>query len=423
MRLKAFGAALNNIYRSLKYRNYRLFFAGQSVSLIGSWMQRVALPWLVYRLTDSPFMLGLVGFTNQVPALLVAPFAGVLIDRLDRRKVIIATQALAMVQAFTLAGLYYAGKLEVWNIIALGMILGVVNAFDIPARQSFVVRMVEKKGDLGNAIALNSSMVHAARLIGPTIAGIIIAATNEGVCLVVNGFSFAFVIVSLLMMRVSPDRLRKARTRVWKEFRTGFRYAFGSRFIRAVLFLVAIVAVMGMPYAVLLPVFAREVAHGGPRTFGFLMAASGSGALAGALHLASRRGAQGLGRLIPAAAAFFGVALAAFSLSTSFVLSMVLLFAAGVGQILTMASSNTVIQSICDEDKRGRVMSFYVMAFMGMVPFGNLLAGTMANWMGAPHTVLICGLVCALGAAASWRSLAAIEPRLRGTAARPGPAD
>ena len=423
MTLRALRAAFRNIYRSLKYRNYRLFFAGQSVSLIGSWMQRVALPWLVYRLTDSPFMLGLVGFTNQIPGLIIAPVAGVLIDRLDRRKVIIATQTLAMVQAFTLAGLYYAGKLEVWNIIALGMILGVVNAFDIPARQSFVVRMVEKKEDLGNAIALNSSMVHAARLIGPTIAGIIIAATSEGVCLVVNGISFAFVIVSLLMMRVGPDRVLRARRRALEEFRAGFRYAFGSRFIRAVLLLVATVAVMGMPYAVLLPVFAREVVHGGPRTFGFLMAASGSGALAGALYLASRRGAQGLGRLIPTAAAFFGVALAAFSLSTSFVLSMALLFAAGVGQILTMASSNTVIQSICDEDKRGRVMSFYVMCFMGTVPFGNLLAGTMASWMGAPNTVLVCGSICALGAVASWRALAAIEPRLARAAARPGPAD
>jgi MFS family permease len=420
MRPKAFGAALRHTYRSLKYRNYRLFFAGQSVSLIGSWMQRVALPWLVYRLTDSPFMLGLVGFTNQVPGLVIAPVAGVVIDRLDRRKVILATQALAMVQAFTLAGLYYAGKLEVWNIIVLGMLLGIVNAFDIPARQSFVVRMVERREDLGNAIALNSSMVHAARLIGPTIAGIIIAATSEGVCLLVNGMSFAFVIVSLLMMRVAPDRFRRTRSRVLQEFRTGFRCAFGSRFIRPILLLVALVALMAMPYAVLLPVFAREVVHGGPRTFGFLMAASGSGALTGALYLASRRGAVGLGRLIPSAAALFGLFLVAFSLSRSLPLSLVLLFCVGACQILTMASSNTVIQTICDEDKRGRVMSFYVMCFMGTVPLGNLLAGTLADRLGAPGAVMLCGTICALASVLLWRSLASVEPTLRRAATRDG---
>lgn len=403
---------LRNIFRSLQYRNYRLFFSGQSISLIGTWIQRIATPWLVYHLTDSAFLLGLVGFAGQIPTFLIAPFAGVLTDRWNRYHLLIATQILAMIQALVLAGLYFTGSITVWEIVILSMFLGVVNAFDVPARQSFVVEMVEKKEDLGNAIALNSSMVNGARLLGPSIAGILIALTGEGVCFLLNGLSYIFVIVSLLMMRVSPRSVQRKDTHVVHELKEGFRYAFGFRPIRYIILLLALISLMGMPYTVLMPVVAKDILHGGAHTFGFLMGASGLGALTGAFFLASRKNAMGLDRLIPIAAAVFGLGLVVFSFSHLFILSMVIMVFIGLGMMMQMAASNTILQTIVDDDKRGRVMSFYTMAFMGAAPFGSFLAGALAKAVGAPYTILFGGVACIIGAILFARKLPEIKTHI-----------
>jgi MFS family permease len=323
-------------------------------------MQRIALPWLVYRLSGSPFLLGVVGFAGQIPASLLAPFAGVLIDRWNRHHILVATQILAMIQALALAFLFFIGALEVWHIILLGIFLGVINAFDMPARQSFVVEMVENREDLGNAIALNSSMVNGARLLGPSIAGALIAATGEGICFLLNGLSYLFVIVSLLMMKVTPRKVKNRDTQVLQGLKEGFSYAFGFAPVRAIILLLGLVSLMGMPYTVLIPVFVKEILHGGSHTFGFLMGASGVGALIGAFYLASRKSVLGLGKIIPLSAAVFGLGLIAFSLSRLFLLSLVLMLITGFGMIMQMASSNTILQTIVDDDKRGRVMSFYM---------------------------------------------------------------
>ena len=390
-------AGLRSIIRALRYRNYRLFFGGQSISLIGTWMQRIALAWLVYRLTNSAFLLGLVGFSGQIPTFLFASFAGVLVDRWNRHRMLVVTQVLSMVQALTLSLLVLTGTVRVWHIVVLSLILGIVNAFDIPARQSFVVEMVEGKEDLGNAIALNSSMVNAARLLGPSMAGILIAAVGEGICFLINGLSYLAVVVALLAMRTRPRNSKQRSSWIRQDLRDGFMYAFGFAPIRAILFLLGLVSLMGMPYVVLMPVFAKDVLHGGPHALGFLMGASGVGALVGALYLASRKSVLGLGRLIPVTASVFGAGLVAFSLSHVLVLSLVLMLVVGFGQMVQMASSNTILQTIVEDDKRGRVMSFYTMAFMGMAPFGSLLAGTLASKIGAPNTLMIGGIACLFG--------------------------
>lgn len=390
--------SLKIMFRSFRYKNYRLFFGGQSISLIGTWIQRIALPWLVYRLSGSPFLLGLVGFAGQIPTFLLSPFAGVVSDRWNRHHILIVTQLLAMIQALVLASLFFTGGIKVWHVILLGTALGCVNAFDMPARQSFVIEMVESKEDLGNAIALNSSMVNSARLLGPSIAGVLIAATGEGICFLLNGLSYLFVIASLLLMNVAPQKAKPQNTRVWQRLKEGFSYAFGFSPIRFPILLLGLVSLMGMPYIVLMPVFAKEILHGGSHTFGFLMGASGIGALAGAFYLASRKSVLGLEKIIPLSAAIFGTGLMAFSLSRVFWLSLALMFITGLGLITQMASSNTILQTIVDDDKRGRVMSFYAMAFLGTAPFGSLLAGGLASRIGAPNTLIIGGISCVLGA-------------------------
>jgi len=390
---------LRIIFRSLRYRNYRLFFMGQSISLIGTWIQRLALPWLVYRLTGSAFLLGLVGFAGQIPTFLLTPFTGVLTDRWNRYHILIGTQILAMIQALILSFLFFTGAIQVWHIILLSIFLGFVNSFDMPARQAFVVEMVEKREDLGNAIALNSSMVNSARLLGPSIAGVLIAATGEGTCFLLNGLSYLFVIGSLLMMKITPKKAKIQEGRVLQGLKEGFSYVFGFAPIRSIILLLGLVSLMGMPYAVLMPVFAKEILHGGSHTFGFLMGASGVGALAGALYLASRKSILGLGKIIPLSAAVFGFGLIAFSLSRFFYLSLTLMLITGLGMIIQMASSNTILQTIVDDDKRGRVMSFFAMAFVGTAPFGSLLAGALASSLGAPNTLVIGGISCVLGAA------------------------
>jgi MFS family permease len=392
------SAGLGMIFRSFQYRNYRLFFGGQSISLIGTWIQRIATPWLVYHLTGSAFLLGLIGFAGQIPTFIIAPFAGVLTDRWNRYHILICTQIAAMIQALILAFLYFTGVIEIWQIVLLNVFLGCVNAFDTPARQSFVIEMVEKREDLGNAIALNSSMVNGARLLGPSIAGILIAFFGEGICFLLNGISYLFVIASLLMMKVTPRRIIRKDTHVLKEMKEGFSYAFGFIPMKYIIFLLSLVSLMGMQYTVLMPVFAKEILHGGSHTFGFLMGASGLGALTGALYLASRKNVLGLFRIIPLAAGVFGLGLITLSFSRYFTLSLAVMVIVGLGMMLQMAASNTILQTIVDDDKRGRVMSFYTMAFMGTAPFGSILAGSMAKVTGVTDTILIGGISCVLGA-------------------------
>ncbi len=385
------------IFRALQYRNYRLFFIGQSISLVGTWMQQIAMSWLVYRLTHSPFLLGAVAFAGQIPTFLLAPLAGVIADRYNRKQILVLTQTLALAQAFILALLVLTNHVAVWHLVALSIFLGFVSAFDIPVRQAFTVEMIERRDDLGNAIALNSSMVNLARLIGPSIAGILIAAVGEGICFLLNAVSYLAVIASLLAMRIIPREIRSAITNVSGELKEGFRYAFGSASIKSILLLLGLVSLAGMPYQVLMPVFAKEIFHGGPQTFGFLMAFSGIGALAGAVYLAGRQNSRGLSKIFASAASLFGTGIIFFSWSRILWFSMGLIFVAGFGMMVLIAASNTVLQTIVEEDKRGRIMSFYTMAFMGMAPFGSLLAGSLASRIGASHTLFIGGVFCVLG--------------------------
>jgi len=384
-------------FRSLGYRNFRLFFAGQSISLLGTWIQRIATPWLVYDLTHSVFLLGLVGFVGQVPVFLVSPFAGVLTDRANRYRILIATQVLAMVQAAILAALVLSDSITIPQILLLSGFLGCVNAFDIPARQSFIIQMVEKKEDLGNAIALNSSMVNGARLIGPSVAGMLIATTGEGICFLLNALSYVFVIVSLLLMKIHVKEKIKENTSILAELKNGISYAFGNAPIRHILLLLSLVSFMGMPYSVLMPAFAKEVLGGEAHTFGFLMGASGMGALSGAFYLASRKSASGLEKVIPLAAGVFGLGLVMLSFCRFLPVSLILMVVVGLGMMLMMASSNTMLQNIVDDGMRGRVMSFFAVAIMGIAPFGSLVAGSMARHIGVPHTLLIGGICCILG--------------------------
>ena len=401
-------------FRALRHRNFRLFLGGQIVSLAGTWMQQVALSWLVYRLTRSPLLLGLVGFAGQVPTLLLAPVAGAWADRGNRRRIVIATQALAMVQALLLAALVLHGTASVGQVMALSVFLGLVNGVDVPTRQAFLVEMVTGRDDLANAIALNSSVFNAARLVGPAVAGFMIALVGEGVVFLLNGLSYVAVIAALYAMRLGPrPRAVGPLEPLPRRLAEGFRYAFGFAPIRALLLLVAVVSLMGVPFSVLMPVFATEVLHGGPRTLGLLMAASGVGALTGALYLAGRATVRGLGQVILVCVVLFGISLLGFALSRRLWLSMAALLGAGLGLMVQMASSNTILQTIVDDDKRGRVMSFYSMAFMGMVPFGSLLAGLLASRIGAPATVASGGVACLLAAAFFALALPGLRAQVR----------
>jgi MFS family permease len=385
--------------RALRSRNYRLFFTGQTVSLIGTWMTQIATSWLVYRLTGSALLLGVVGFAARIPAFVLGPFAGVWVDRWDRHRTLVVTQILSMLQSFALAGLALSGIITIREIVWLSVAQGFINAFDMPARQSFVVQMVENRDDLANAIALNSSMVNAARLLGPSIAGVIIAVASEGYCFLVDGFSYLAVIASLLAMRIAATPPRKTDQSVRHELSDGWKYVTQFVPIRSILLLLALVSLVGMQYTVLMPIFAAQVLHGGAHTLGFLMGASGVGALVGAMLLATRKNVLGLGRMIPIASAAFGTGLIALGLSRSLPLSLTLMMFVGCAMMIQMAASNTILQTIVQDDKRGRVMSFYSMAFLGMAPFGSLLAGALAHRLGAPRTVIINGIVCIAGAA------------------------
>ncbi len=385
------------MFRAMRHRNYRLFFSGQIISLVGTWMQSVAQSWLVYRLTGSSLLLGLVGFAGQIPVFILAPLGGLVADRYSRHRIVIFTQSSAMLLAFVLSALTLLEHIQVWHVMVLASLLGVVNAFDIPARQSFIVEMV-KSEDLLNAIALNSSMVNGARILGPAIAGVTVAAIGEGWCFFANAASYIAVLVGLLLMVVTPrERSRKGVSGI-QEIVDGFRWVARTGPIRALLLLLGVVSVTGMPYAVLMPIFADQILHGGARGLGWLMGASGVGALAGTLTLAAKREVRGLGRWITFASAGFGASLILFAFSRSFPLSIALLIPVGFSIMLQMASSNTLIQTMSPDELRGRVMAAYSMMFMGMAPFGSLIAGALANHLGAPTTVMLGGLTCLLGA-------------------------
>ncbi len=405
--------ALSHAWRALRARNFRLFFSGQSISLIGTWMTRIATSWLVYRLTGSALMLGLVGFIGQIPTFVLAPFAGVWVDRLSKRKVLVWTQALASVQSLAMAGLTLAKIISIREVLVLSALQGLINAFDMPGRQAFLVEMVNDRSDLGNAIALNSSMVNIARLIGPALAGLVISAFGEGPCFLIDGVSYFAVIISLLMMRIDRPAERSPAAPMLEQLREGWTYVRGFVPIRTILILFAIVSLMGMPYTVLMPIFASKVLHGGPHTLGFLMAATGVGALVAAVLLALRKSVYGLTGVVPLSAAVFGAGLILFGFSHVLWLSLVLMLVVGFGMMEGMAASNTIIQTLVPGDKRGRVMSYYTMAFVGMAPFGSLLAGGLAHVVSAPVAVMITGSCCIAGAGWFWTQLRTVRRAMR----------
>jgi MFS family permease len=403
------ATSMRSLVRALAHRNYRLFFGGQFISMIGTWMTRVATGWLVFRLsgeeeTTAALVLGIVGFAGQIPAFFLAPFAGVLVDRWSRHRLLLVTQILSLVQSALLAVVAFlaeTGPLVIGIIVALALFQGLINAFDMPARQTFLVEMVDRREDLANAIALNSSLVNGARLVGPALAGVLIYVAGEGWVFLIDAVSYLAVIGALLAMRISPRPLASQRAPLWHGVTEGVRYAFGFAPIRAILLLLALVSFMGMPYSTLMPIFAKDLApDAGARVFGFLMTASGTGALAGALYLASRTTVLGLGSIMIVATLAFGAGLIGFALSQALWLSLLLMLVTGFGMMVEMAASNTILQTIVEENKRGRVMSFYTMAFMGMAPLGNLFAGILSQFIGAANTVLVGGAACILGAVA-----------------------
>jgi MFS family permease len=398
--------------RALRYRNFQLFFSGQFISLIGTWMQNIAQAWLVYRITGSSILLGAIGFSSQIPVFLLSPAGGLVADRYPRGRVVIATQTASMVLALALAALTLSNTVQIWHVFVLSALLGVVNAFDIPARQSFIVEMVARV-DLMNAIALNSSMFNASRVLGPAIAGILVANIGEGWCFFANGVSYIAVIVGLFLMRVEPREVEAPTGGTLAHVIEGFRFAIDSEAVRALLLLLGVVSLTGMPYTVLMPVFADRILHGGAAGLGWLMGAAGVGALAGALLLASRETLKGLSRWVAIAATAFGAALVLFSFSRNLHLSEILLVPIGFAMMIEMGSSNTLIQSMVPDRLRGRVMSVYSMMFMGMAPIGSLLAGAAADRFGATWTVAGGGIVCMAAAGAFWLRLPQIRTHAR----------
>ncbi len=404
---------IKQVLRSLRHRNYRLFFVGQGISLVGTWMQQIALGWLVYRLTDSAFLLGLVGFAGQIPTFLLASFAGVLADRYNKHKIIIITQTLAMLQASVLAVLTLTNTIQIWHIISLSVFVGIVNAFDMPTRQSFVIDLVDDKSDLPNAIALNSSMFNTARLVGPTIAGVLISLLGEGLCFLLNAISYIAVIIALFMMHIIPKVETINKERVLQGLKEGIKYAYNFKPIKILLLFLGLVSLTGGPYTVLMPIFARDILKGNANTLGFLFGAVGIGALIGAIYLASRKSVLGLGRWIAISSIVFALGLILFSFSQNFILSIILMLFTGFGMMIQMASTNTLLQTLVDDDKRGRVMSLYVMAFMGTAPIGSLIAGTLASKFGAPFTVLSGGIICLIGSMIFAKYLPVLRTHIR----------
>jgi MFS family permease len=400
-------------FRALRSRNFRLFFIGQAISLIGSWMTRLATSWLVYRLTDSEFLLGLVAFAGQVPAMFLPPLAGVWLDRWDRRKVLIATQVLAMLQSLALAALTLSGHITVEWIVGLALFQGLINAVEIPTRQAFVVRMIDDRADLSNAIALNSSNFNATRLVGPAIAGAVVAAIGEGFCFLIDGLSYLAVIAGLLSMRLTPEVKPRTDRHALEELADGWRYVVHSTPIRSLLLFLAVVGVVSAPYSVLMPVVAGRTLGGGAGTLGALMAASGVGALICALRLVMRTTVIGLGRLMALATVGFGVACALLGLSQWFWVSLPLMVVTGYGLMYQVVATNTIVQTIVEDHMRGRVMAFYTIALLGSAPLGSLFSGALADRIGVPATLVASGLACVAAAFWFWRQLPALREAVR----------
>lgn len=390
------NSAMSRTFRSLRSRNYRLFFTGQGVSLIGTWMQSVALNWLLFRLTGSPFMLGISTFAGQIPVFLLAPLSGVIGDRFDRRKILIAVQCASMAQACILAGITLTGVVEPWHLIFLTFILGVINAFELPIRQAIVLDLLDNKADLPNAIALNSSLFNGSRLIGPAVAGAIVAMAGEGICFIINAVSYMASISAFSAMKITAAWRPKRGGRVLGDIKEGFRYAASSTPVKELLILIAFISFFGLAFPVLLPVFASDVLHGDSHTFGFLVSSAGAGAFLATIYLASRNSIRGLGRVINISLFSIGAGFIVFSFSTVIYISMSALFIVGFTSIVVIASCNTILQTVVDEGKRGRVMSLYVMAFTGTAPVGGLIAGSVSEVAGAPYTLAVCGGFCLL---------------------------
>jgi len=406
-------ASISHSWRALRHRNFQLFFFGQGISVIGNWMTKLATSWLVYRLTHSVLLLGVVSFAGQFVSFALGPFAGVWVERLNRRKLLVWTQAAAAIQSLGLAALTLAHVITLWEIILLTAMQGLINSLDMPGRQSFLVQMVDDRADLSNAIAINSSMANGARLVGPAIAGLVIAAFGEGWCFLIDGISYFAVIASLLFMHIKPMELRRHTTTMLEQMREGWDYVRNFRPIRTLLLLFALISLMGYSYAVLLPVFAAQVMHGGARTLGWLTGASGVGALTSALSLAVRKSVVGLSRVVQIGAAILGTGLILFGLSHTLWLSLILMVFVGFGLMQCASGANTIIQSLVTDDKRARVMSYYTMAFFGAAPFGSLFAGALAHSIGAPHTVIVTGGFCIAGSLWFTRELPKIRKVMR----------
>jgi MFS family permease len=389
-------ATIKSIFSSLRSRNYRLYFTGQGISLIGTWMQNIALSWLVYRLTGSVFLLGLIAFSSEIPNFILSPFTGVLTDRFNRLRIMIFAQSLFLLQSLSMALLVLLGFIEVWHIFTLSILFGIISAFEAPARQSLVVDLIEKQEDLGNAIALNSALFNGARLIGPAIAGITIALVGEGVCFLLNTVSFIAVIYALLQIKIPEKSIVLKTVNLRESFAEGLRYTFHSVPIRTLLLILAALSLTGLPFMVLMPAYAKDILNGGSDTLGFLMSALGAGALAGAIYLAARNSILGLGKIISIFTVLLGLTIILASFSQTLFLSLIVFFFAGLSMILCIAAINTMLHALADEDKRGRVMSFYAMALMGTVPIGNLIAGSIASGIGIAGTLLMGGIVTAL---------------------------
>jgi MFS family permease len=391
------GGSLSHAWRALRHRNFKLYFFGQGISVMGTWMTRLATSWLVYRMTHSALLLGVVTFAGQIVSFALGPIAGVWVERLNRRRLLVWTQAGGAVQSLALAALTLAHVITLWEIIALTALQGLINALDMPGRQSFLIQMVEERGDLSNAIAINSSMANSARLLGPAIAGLVIGAFGEGWCFLIDGVSYLAVIASLMLMRIRPMDIRRNARGMFEEMREGWDYVRSFHPVRTILLLFSLISLMGYSYAVLLPIFAGQVLHGGATTLGWLTGASGVGALVSALSLAVRKTVLGLTRMLQLASGMLGVALIIFGFSHTLWVSLLLMVVVGFGLIQSASVSSTIIQTLVPDDKRGRIMSYYTMAFFGASPFGSLLAGALAHRIGAPHTVMFTGACCVAG--------------------------
>ncbi|MBI2026425.1 MAG: MFS transporter [Deltaproteobacteria bacterium] len=407
--------SLKNIthFRAFHHKNYRIYMTGHGISLVGTWMQSAAMSWLVYRLTQSSFMLGLVGFVGNISTFLLASFAGVIADRYDRKRTIIITQSLALLQALLLSFLVLKGTIEIWHILLLSSFLGFIYSFDIPVRQTFTADLIGRREDLSNAIALNSSIVNLARFAGPSLAGIIIAAFGEGPCFLINAISFIFPLTSLKVLQLTQKKSHIPTNNVLYDLKKGFHYTFSHISIRSILLLFSLLGLVGMPYQVLMPVIARELMHGGPKTLGFLMAMSGLGAFIGALYLAGKVSLKGLDNLVLISGILLGIGLISLGHSSILIFSLLSCTLTGFSMVVHMASCNTLLQTISDEPMRGRVMSFFTMAFMGTMPIGSLIAGTLAKHMGVTTTLTIGGILCILGSLIFSRSLPHLKSKIQ----------